>query len=63
MKRSAASTQRTGQPTCAQRLEIAMNFVSRSEGSVSIAGLNLRMYTVVLPASPIPGVSVMTTAV
>ena len=60
MKRAAASTKRTGQPRCMQRVEIAMYWLYLSGLSVSIFGSRLRIYVVVLPACPMPGTIVMT---
>ena len=60
MKRPAASTKRTGQPRCMQRVEIAMNWLNSSGLSVSTLSSRLRMYVVVLPACPMPSTTVMT---
>ncbi len=43
-----------------QREESATNWLYWSSGSVSIAGLRLRMYAIDLPASPIPCTIVIT---
>ncbi len=43
MKRSAAGTQRTGQPRCAQRFVIATQWLYWLGGVVSIVGLRARM--------------------
>ena len=43
MKRSEAGTQRTGQPRCAQRVEIATQRLNSVGGVVSIDGLRARM--------------------
>src|SRR5579884_992527 len=43
-----------------QREDSATNWLNWSSGSVSMFGLRLRTYAIVLPASPIPGVIVIT---
>ena len=54
MKRSAASTQRTGQPRCAQRVEIAMKRCALV-GLVGVdRGVALAHVDGRLAASPIP---------
>jgi len=60
MKRWAAGVQRTGQPTCMQREEMARMPLYWSSGSVSIAGLRFRTYRRVLPDSPEPSWTVTT---
>jgi hypothetical protein len=66
MKLPAACTKRTGQPRCAQRVEIAMYSFETSCGYLVwpsvIVGLPWRMYAVVLPVSPMPSTAVITTA-
>jgi hypothetical protein len=58
MKLPAALKNLTGHPRWAQRVEIATYSSALSLGKLS--GLPWRMYTVVLPESPIPLTSVIT---